>query len=101
MAVDWVIGNVGCPGEQSNLAKIERVIIAGDSLSTSTRGKHDQVKAKYLTANQAAGSIAAVRQLDDLLVQLGKLSTSVQTNLYFGPNQISNIICLSNIDRIE
>ena len=28
-------------------------------------------KAKYLTANAAAGSIAAVRQLDDLLVQLG------------------------------
>ena len=77
------------PGEQSNVAKIERVIIAGDSLSTSTRGKQDQVKAKYLTANAAAGSIAAVRQLDDLLVQLGKnyqiililIQTYIQGNL--------------------
>ena len=29
------------------------------------------------------------------------LRTSVLTNIYFGPNQISNIICLSKIDRIE
>jgi len=89
LAVDWVIGNVGAPGEQSSVAKIERVIIAGDSLSTSTRGKQDQVKAKYLTANQAAGSIAAVRQLDELLVQL---VGNVNTDLMPGPNDPATIV---------
>ena len=69
LAVDWVGGRAGAPAEQSDVAGVERVIIAGDSLASSTRGKGD--KAKYLTANAAAGSIAAVRQLDDLLVQLG------------------------------
>ena len=73
LAVDWVTGSAGCPGEQGTVAKVERVIIAGDSLAVSTRGRQDQVKAKYLTANSAAGSIAAVRQLDDLLVQLGEI----------------------------
>ena len=73
LAVDWVGGRTGCPAEQSRVAGVERVIIAGDSLANSTRGRGDQVKAKYLTANAAAGSIAAVRQLDDLLVQLGKV----------------------------
>ena len=69
LAVDWVGGRAGAPAEQSDVAGVERVIIAGDSLASSTRGKG--YKAKYLTANAAAGSIAAVRQLDDLLVQLG------------------------------
>ena len=73
LAVDWMVGSAGCPGEQGAVAHTERLIIAGDSLSTSTRGRQDQVKAKYLTANAAAGSIAAVRQLDDLLVQLGEI----------------------------
>ena len=68
-----MVGSAGCPGEQGAVAHTERLIIAGDSLSTSTRGRQDQVKAKYLTANAAAGSIAAVRQLDDLLVQLGEI----------------------------
>ena len=73
MAVDWVTGSAGCPGEQGAVAKVERVIIAGDSLAVSTKGRQDHVKAKYLTANAAAGSITAVRQLDDLLVQLGEI----------------------------
>ena len=73
MAVDWVTGSAGCPGEQGSVARVERVILAGDSLAPSTRGRQEQVKAKYLTANSAAGSIAAVRQLDDLLVQLGEI----------------------------
>ena len=32
---------------------------------------------------------------------LKKHITSVQTNIYFGPKRISNIICLSKIDQIE
>ena len=53
--------------------RVERLIIAGDSLSQATRDRGGQNKAKYLTVGTAAGSIAAVRQLDDLLVQVDKL----------------------------
>lgn len=89
LAVDWLVGSTGCPGEQSRLANTERLIIAGDSLSTSTRGRQDQVKAKYLTANAAAGSIAAVRQLDDLLVQL---VGNINIDLMPGPNDPATIV---------
>lgn len=88
MAVDWVTGSAGCPGEQGSVARVERVILAGDSLAPSTRGRQDQVKAKYLTANSAAGSIAAVRQLDDLLVQL---VGNVNTDLMPGPNDPATV----------
>lgn len=88
MAVDWVTGSAGCPGEQGAVAKVERVIIAGDSLAVSTKGRQDHVKAKYLTANAAAGSIAAVRQLDDLLVQL---VGNVNTDLMPGPNDPATV----------
>ena len=97
--------NAGCPGEQSVVANTERLIIAGDSLSLSTRGRQEQVKAKYLTANAAAGSIAAVRQvltsqntnlylpitlqLDDLLVQL---VSNINIDLMPGPNDPANTV---------
>jgi len=83
LAVDWLVGSVGAPGEQEDVAKVERLVLAGDCLSSGTRDKEEQGKAKYLTANAAAGSLAAVRQLDDLLVQL---CTSISTDLMPGPN---------------
>lgn len=46
-----------------------------DSLGMSFRDKQDQVKAKVPSANFAAASIAAVRQLDDLLVLAGNVNT--------------------------
>jgi len=70
LAADWLVGSAGSPGEQRDLATTERLIIAGDSLGAATRVKEDLDRAKYLTANTEAGSLAAVRQLDDLLVQL-------------------------------
>ena len=83
------MGSVGGPGEQGYIARVERVIVAGDSLSMSTRDKQDQVKAKYLTANSAAASIAAVRQLDDLLVQL---AGNVNTDIMPGPNDPATMV---------
>jgi DNA polymerase delta subunit 2 len=83
LAVDWLAGSAGGPGEQGELAGIERVVIAGDSLSGATRDRDQQTKAKYLTVGTAAGSIAAVRQLDDLLVQL---ASSLPTDLMPGPS---------------
>eukprot|EP00092_Neocalanus_flemingeri_P012719 GFUD01013706.1.p1 GENE.GFUD01013706.1~~GFUD01013706.1.p1 ORF type:complete len:230 (+),score=87.15 GFUD01013706.1:51-692(+) len=55
----------------------------------STRDKQDQAKAKYLTANTAAASIAAVRQLDDLLVQL---AGNVYTDIMPGPNDPATLV---------
>ena len=83
LAADWLVGSAGSPGEQKDLANTERLIIAGDSLGAATRVKEDLDRAKYLTANTAAGSLAAVRQLDDLLVQIvGNLTTDLMP----GPN---------------
>ena len=89
LATDWVVGSVGGPGEQGDIARVERVIVAGDSLSMSTRDRQDQAKAKYLTANTAAASIAAVRQLDDLLVQL---ASNVSTDIMPGPNDPATMV---------
>ena len=89
LATDWVVGSVGGPGEQGDIARVERVIVAGDSLSMSTRDKQDQVKAKYLTANSATVSIAAVRQLDDLPVQL---AGNVNTDIMPGPNDPATMV---------
>jgi len=69
LAVDWLAGSAAVPEEQGGVAQVGRLVIAGDSLSDLTREKGEQNKALYLTVGSAAGSIAAVRQLDDLLVQ--------------------------------
>jgi len=69
LAVDWLSGSAAAPEEQGGVAQVGRLVIAGDSLSDLTREKGEQNKALYLTVGSAAGSIAAVRQLDDLLVQ--------------------------------
>ena len=69
LAVDWLAGSAAVPEEQSAVAQVGRLVVAGDSLSDLTREKGEQSKALYLTVGNAAGSIAAVRQLDDLLVQ--------------------------------
>ena len=78
LAADWLGGSVGSPGEQRSLASTERLVIAGNSLGAATRVKEDLDRAKYLTANTAAGSLAAVEQLDGLLVQIvGSLTTDL------------------------
>ena len=78
LAADWLAGSAGSPGEQLELARTERLIIAGDSLGAATRVKEDLERAKYLTATTSAGCLGGVRQLDNLLVQLvGSLSVDL------------------------
>merc|ERR1719187_3173631 len=83
LAVDWLVGAAGGVADQEETAKVERLVVVGDSLAESTRDKAGATKAKYLTQNMKAGSIEAVRQLDDLLVQL---AGSINTDLMPGPN---------------
>ncbi|KAK7933868.1 hypothetical protein WMY93_004764 [Mugilogobius chulae] len=65
-----VSGLVGRPGEQSGASTISRVLLAGNLLSHHIQDKDASTKAKYLTKKTQAGSVDAMRLLDDLLLQL-------------------------------
>ncbi|KAJ8286167.1 hypothetical protein GJAV_G00035270 [Gymnothorax javanicus] len=70
LLVDLVTGQLGDLGEQSGASQISRVLLAGNLLSQSTQDKDSFSKAKYLTKKTQAGSVEAIRMLDELLVQL-------------------------------
>ncbi|TRY62231.1 hypothetical protein DNTS_024370 [Danionella cerebrum] len=70
LLVDLVTGQLGDEGEQRGAASICKVILAGNLLSQSTQDKESTVKAKYLTKKTQAGSVEAIRLLDELLKQL-------------------------------
>ncbi|XP_013408410.1 DNA polymerase delta subunit 2-like [Lingula anatina] len=70
MLVDVLTGQLGDEGEQETCASISRLIIAGNSLSQETQDKEQVKQAKYLTKKTTAGSVDAVKSLDDILVQL-------------------------------
>lgn len=52
------------------LSKTSRLIIAGNSLSSSTQSKGMHKQAKYLTKNFVAASVSPIKQLDEYLLQL-------------------------------
>jgi len=83
LAADWICGSAGGPTDQDMASKVERVILAGNCLAESTMNKEDNTKAKYLTHNKEAGSIAAILQLDELMAQL---AGSVSVDLVPGAN---------------
>ena len=87
LALSWLVGEAGEMSDQERNSKIERVIVAGNSLSESMRDRDAMSKAKYLTKDRDASSLAAVCRLDDILLQL---STSVNVDLMPGPNDPTN-----------
>ena len=87
LALSWLVGEAGEMSDQEKNSKIERVIVAGNSLSESTRDRDAMSKAKYLTKDRDASSLAAVCRLDDILLQL---STSVNVDLMPGANDPTN-----------
>lgn len=70
LLVDMITGQLGDLSEQSGAATISRVLLAGNLLSPSTQDKDASTKAKYLTKKTQAGSVDAIRMLDELLLQL-------------------------------
>lgn len=70
LLVDMVTGQLGDQREQSGAATISRVLLAGNLLSQSIQDKDTTTKPKYLTKKTQAGSVEAVRLLDELLLQL-------------------------------
>ena len=87
LALSWLVGEAGEMSDQERNSKIERVIVAGNSLSESMRDRDAMSKAKYLTKDRDASSLAAVCRLDDILLQL---STSVNVDLMPGANDPTN-----------
>uniref|UniRef100_A0A8D3BUZ3 DNA polymerase delta subunit 2 n=1 Tax=Scophthalmus maximus TaxID=52904 RepID=A0A8D3BUZ3_SCOMX len=83
LLVDMVTGQLGDQGEQSGAATISRVLLAGNLLSPSTQDKDASTKAKYLTKKTQAGSVEAIRLLDELLLQLAaSVSVDVMPGQY-------------------
>ncbi|CAH1795392.1 unnamed protein product [Owenia fusiformis] len=70
LLVDLLTGQLGDECQQEAASNILRVVVAGNSLSSETQDKDSLTKAKYLTTHSAAGSVEAIKSLDDLLVQL-------------------------------
>ncbi|ELT96314.1 hypothetical protein CAPTEDRAFT_168965 [Capitella teleta] len=70
LMADLLTGQLGDPHQQSTLASVSRIILAGNSLSENTQDKENISKAKYLTKKTMAGSVDAIKSLDSLLVQL-------------------------------
>ncbi|OWF46452.1 DNA polymerase delta subunit 2-like [Mizuhopecten yessoensis] len=87
--VDLVTGQLGDAGQQEDSANIVRVIVAGNSLSQDTQDKDSINKAKYLTKKTAAGSINAVKDLDDSFTQL---TSCVDVDLMSGQFDPANYI---------
>lgn len=94
--IDYVcgdfIGNADTEKENNLKKKLSnsmRLVIAGNSLSSATQSKDMHNKAKYLTKNFKAGSVCAIKQLDDFLVQL---SSKIEVDLMPGEFDPSNLM---------
>ena len=87
LAISWLVGEAGEMSDQEQNSKVERVIIAGNSLAETMRDRDAMSKAKYLTKDRDASSLAAICRLDDILVQL---ASSVDVDLMPGPNDPTN-----------
>ena len=87
LALSWLIGEAGEMSDQEKISKVERVIIAGNSLAESMRDRDSMSKAKYLTKDRDASSLAAVCRLDDILLQF---ASSVDVDLMPGANDPTN-----------
>ena len=65
------------------LANTSRLVIVGNSLSSSTQSKELLNTAKYLTKNYIVGSVNAIKQLDEYLLQLvNKLEVKANKKKY-------------------
>ncbi|KAK7113051.1 DNA polymerase delta subunit 2-like [Littorina saxatilis] len=89
LMVDLLTGQLGDGDQQRDSARIARIIIAGNSLSRSTQDRDSLSKAKYLTKKSSAGSVEAMKNLDDIMFQL---SGNVDVALMAGEFDPSNHI---------
>lgn len=89
LASSWIIGEAGDVADQEENAKIIKLVIAGNSLSSETRDKKILSTAKYLTSGQEASSVNAVNVLDGILQEF---SSGIDVDLMPGENDPANQI---------
>ena len=70
LAISWMVGDAGEMTDQNFNSNIERLILAGNSVSEKTRNKESMNKARYLTKDEDAASVGAVQSLDEVLASL-------------------------------
>ncbi|XP_038064247.1 DNA polymerase delta subunit 2-like [Patiria miniata] len=83
LLLDLITGQLGSPEEQEVYSKVVRVIIAGNSLSRNTQQTDVLSTAKYLSRKVKAGTVEAVKALDDVLAQL---ASCVAVDVMPGPS---------------
>ena len=87
LALSWMVGEAGEMSDQERNSKVDRVVIAGNSLAECMRDRDAMSKAKYLTKDRDASSLTAVCRLDGILLQL---ASSVDVDLMPGGNDPTN-----------
>lgn len=70
LLIDLLTGQLGDEQTQRWMAKVVRVVIAGNSLSHLTQDKEQANRAKYLSKKSTVGTKNAMAELDDTLLQL-------------------------------
>ncbi|TKR64436.1 hypothetical protein L596_024965 [Steinernema carpocapsae] len=69
--------------------KIERLVIAGESIGLTEEGHQYSTSARYLTRNEEAPSLAALRQLDAFI---STLTGAIPVDLMPGPSDPASIM---------
>ena len=87
LAASWIVGEAGDEKDQEKNSKVERLVIAGNSLSAETRDRKILSTAKYKTSGQAARSVEAVNAFDEILEEF---SSGLEVDVMPGPNDPAN-----------
>ena len=87
MASSFMLGELGDVEDQDEVAKIVKLVVAGNSLAAETKDKKVLSTAKYLTSGQTARSVDAVNALDKVLQQF---SSGLSVDLMPGENDPAN-----------
>ena len=87
LASSWITGEAGEMSDQEKNSRIERLVIAGNSLSADTRDRNILSTAKYLTTGQTARSVEAVSTFDNVLADL---ASGLDVDVMPGSNDPAN-----------
>jgi len=87
LLVDYITGQLGHQEEQKAVAKVARVVIAGNSVGTGKDEKTSTDKAK--TEKTSSDKIKMVKELDDILMQISSVcEVDLMPGEYDPANQI-------------
>jgi len=84
---EFILGECGDMDTQKQNSQFDRIILAGNHLSSDTRDRKILRTAKYLTTGQSARSVNAVHILDDILEEL---ASGIEVDVMPGWNDPAN-----------